>query len=411
MAATFIDTVDLRDGILAASSAGRAKIADSFFDVTTVDNKFASNVIKPAKLKYTSETWDFSGATALRAPTPTGASDVATKGYTDSLAAGLDVKASVRAATTAALPAVTAAGSGVGKTLTADAVGTLTVDGVTTVLDDRLLVKNQATASNNGIYKVTTEGNPGTAFVLTRATDADENSEVTPGLFTFVEEGTVNADKGYVLASDAPVIVDATSLSFSQFSAAGGGVTYVAGAGMTESGGGTNTFDVVSGNSAIVANANDITLTLNATNPGLVISTGLLVKNDVTTSTVGNIIRGANGITTDTDGSTIETASFKLQLKDAGTTFAKLATAVSDRLGGYDRREDFVGDGSTVAFVLAVSDAKTTSGGNLVTQGGLVRKSGGGNDYTISGTTVTFITAPPNNANISVFYKRTGNAI
>lgn len=410
MAATFIDTVDLRDGILAASSAGRAKIASAFFDVATVDDKFASNVIKPAKLKYASETWDFSTATALIAPTPTAATHVTTKGYVDSLAAGLDVKASVRLATAAALPAVTPGGSGVGKTLTADEVGVLTVDGVATVLNDRILVKNQSSAIHNGIYKVTTEGTGGAAFVLTRATDADENTEVTAGMFTFVEQGSTNDNDGFVLSTNT-VDVDVTSQDFSQFSAAGGGVTYVAGAGMTESGGGTNTFDVVSANSAIVVNANDLALTLNATNPGLVISTGLLVKNDVTTSTQGNIVRHADGIYTAVDGVGIETASFALRLKDAGVLYAKLATAVSERLGGYDRREDFVGDGSTTVFTLSQTDAKTTGGGHHVTQGGLSRKSGAGNDYTISATAVTFLTAPPLNANISVWYQRTGSAL
>src|SRR3972149_3276601 len=82
-------------------------------------------------------------------------------------------KLSCRCATAAALPAVTAAGSGVGKTLTADAVGVLTVDGIATFLNDRILVKNQVTGANNGIYLCTTEGTAGVAFVLTRATDFD----------------------------------------------------------------------------------------------------------------------------------------------------------------------------------------------------------------------------------------------
>lgn len=149
---------------------------------------------------------------------PSSALHAATKQYVDAVATGLDVKASVRVATAAALPACTAAGSGVGKTLTANAVGVLTVDGVATVLNDRILVKNQATGADNGIYKVTTEGTAGVAFILTRATDADQAAEVTAGIFTFAEEGTANGDKGWVLTTNNPITVDTTALTFSQFS-------------------------------------------------------------------------------------------------------------------------------------------------------------------------------------------------
>jgi len=149
--------------------------------------------------------------------------DAATKFYVDSVATGLDLKASVRVATADVLPACTPAGTGVGHTLTADAVGVLTVDGVNTVLNDRILVKNQVAGDDNGIYKVTTEGTAGVAFVLTRATDAD--LEITAGMFTFAEEGTANGDKGWVLTTNNPITVDTTSLTFSQFSSAGAGAT------------------------------------------------------------------------------------------------------------------------------------------------------------------------------------------
>lgn len=161
-----------------------------------------------------------SGALTLNAD-PTVALHAATKQYVDAVATGLDVKASCRVATAAALPACTPAGSGVGKTLTGDAVGILTVDGVATVLNDRILVKNQVAGADNGIYKVTTEGTEGVAFILTRATDSDQAAEVTAGMFTFAEEGTANGDKGWVLITNNPITVDTTALAFSQFSAAG----------------------------------------------------------------------------------------------------------------------------------------------------------------------------------------------
>ena len=151
---------------------------------------------------------------------PTLVQDAVTKGYADALKAGLDFKGSAKLATDAALPACTAGGSGVGKTLTGNAVGVLTVDGVDTVLNDRILVKNQAAGADNGIYKVTTEGTAGVAFVLTRATDADENAEVTPGMWLVVEEGTANADIGWLLTTNASITVDTTALVFTQFPSA-----------------------------------------------------------------------------------------------------------------------------------------------------------------------------------------------
>lgn len=149
---------------------------------------------------------------------PASAQDAATKAYVDAVATGLDLKKSCNTATAAALPACTPAGAGVGKTLTANAVGILTVDGVATVLNDRILVKDQAAGADNGIYKVTTEGTAVVAFILTRATDAD--TEITAGLFTFIEEGTANADEGWILTTNDPITVDTTALVFTQFSSA-----------------------------------------------------------------------------------------------------------------------------------------------------------------------------------------------
>ena len=132
---------------------------------------------------------------------PTNDQDAATKAYVDSVATGLDVKASVRVASTGNIDLSTG--------------GLLTIDGVTLNDGDRVLVKDQTTASENGIY-VAHSG------AWTRAEDADSDEEVTAGMFTFVEEGSANADKGFVLTTDNPITVGTTDLSFSQFSGAGG---------------------------------------------------------------------------------------------------------------------------------------------------------------------------------------------
>ena len=176
-------------------------------------------------------------ATVTGLPTPTADDEAASKGYVDAFVEGLDVKDSVFVATAAALPACTAGGSKVGKTLTADAVGILTVDDQATVLNNRILVKNQSTAADNGIYKVTTEGTAGVAFVLTRAIDADHEDRTNSGMFCFVEEGTANADNGFTLTTNVPITVDTTSLTFTQFSGAG---QITAGVALTKTG---NTID------------------------------------------------------------------------------------------------------------------------------------------------------------------------
>jgi hypothetical protein len=151
---------------------------------------------------------------------------LATEEYVDALAQSLDPKASVRVATQAALPAVTYnnGAAGVGATLTADAVGALPViDDITLVAGDRILVKNQADATQNGIYVVTVAGDAGTAFVLTRGTDCDGSpaNEVSGGMFTFVEQGTVSGGHGYVLIFDGNAVIGTDVLNFTQFSGAG----------------------------------------------------------------------------------------------------------------------------------------------------------------------------------------------
>jgi len=161
--------------------------------------------------------------------TPTADTDAATKAYVDASRSGLDVKASVRAATTANI------------TLS----GTQTVDGVALIAGDRVLVKDQSTASANGIYVVA-------ASTWSRSTDADTDAEVTSGMFTFVEEGTVNADSGWVLSTNNPIVVGSTSLAFAQFSGAG---QITAGAGLTKTG---NTLDVVGTADRILVNADSV---------------------------------------------------------------------------------------------------------------------------------------------------------
>lgn len=175
---------------------------------------------------------DVNGQQVTNAADPTSAQALATKNYVDSVVSGLDPKASVQLATTAALPTNTYANgaSGVGATLTATANGALAaIDGVTPTLAMRILVKNQVTAAHNGIYTVTQVGTGGTPYILTRAADADSAAEVTGGMFVFIEQGTVNVSSGWALGGTGAFIIGTTSQTFTQFSDAG---AYTAGNGL-----------------------------------------------------------------------------------------------------------------------------------------------------------------------------------
>jgi len=171
---------------------------------------------------------------------------LANKAYVDQVAQGLDTKPSCRAGTTADLSATYNNGSsGVGATLTASSNGAIVVDGVSLSVGDRLLVKNQTTAAENGIYVVSTQGDGSTAFVLTRATPEDQPSELSGGAFVFVEEGTVGSNNGYVFTHTGAPTFGTTALDVVQFSGAG---SVIAGAALSKSG---NTLDVEVDNSSI----------------------------------------------------------------------------------------------------------------------------------------------------------------
>ena len=180
-----------------------------------------------------------------------GATSLVSKEYVDALKTGLDFKDSVRVASTAD---VTISGPGAA------------IDGISLSSGDRVLLKNQSTGSQNGIYSWN-----GAASAMTRTTDADANAEVTSGMYVFVETGTANSDTGFVLTTDGSITVGSTSLSFTQFSGAG---QIVAGDAMSKSG---NTLNV---------NDDNITLEVN--------SDALRLKG-ITATAIGDLLIGKTG--------------------------------------------------------------------------------------------------------------------
>lgn len=192
---------------------------------------------------------DVNNSRIVNVTDPTNAQDAATKGYVDAVKQALDIKDSVRVATTANI------------TIANDLNVGDTIDGVTLADGDRVLVKDQSTGSENGIYTAGT--------TPARATDANISAEVTSGMFCFVEEGTVNGDNGFVLTTNDTITLDTTALTFVQFSGAG---QVVAGDALSKSG---NTLNV---------NDDNITLEVN---------TDQLRIKGITATAVGDLLIGA----------------------------------------------------------------------------------------------------------------------
>ncbi len=161
---------------------------------------------------------------------PSANTDAANKQYVDNVARGLQWKAPVRAASTAN---VTVATPGA------------TIDGVALAANDRVLLKNQTTAAENGIYVWT-----GAGAALTRAVDADTGTELAPGTSVTVTEGTVNADKVYLIVSDAAITIGTTA---STWGVLGGGTTYTGGNGISVAGSVVSAVAVASGGVQVVA--------------------------------------------------------------------------------------------------------------------------------------------------------------
>jgi hypothetical protein len=172
---------------------------------------------------------------------PTADADAANKGYVDGVAQGLDVKDSVVATTTA------------NGTLSSAFANGQSIDGVTLQTGDRILIKNQSTASQNGIYNVNASGAP------SRTTDMGTGSNAA-GAFVFVEEGTINAENGFTCTSDTgSAVVGTNNLTFAQFSGAG---QIIAGDGLDKSG---NTLSVdLKSNGGLVIESTELALKLDA---------------------------------------------------------------------------------------------------------------------------------------------------
>ena len=243
---TFTGTVSLDTGVSLVFEGATANAFETTLSVAdpTADNTItlpnASGTVarlenKLHEFALASASVDLNNQKIINLTDPANPQDAANKRYVDAAVVGIEWKPSVRAATTAN-----------GTLATAFANGQV-IDGVTLATGNRILIKNQTTGTENGLYTVNATGAP------TRSTDADTNAELTASFAVFVEEGTVNADSGYTLTNDGTVTIGTTALSFTQFTGLG---QITAGNGLTKA---ANTIDVVAG-TGIVANANDVAI-------------------------------------------------------------------------------------------------------------------------------------------------------
>lgn len=215
---------------------------------------------------------------------PTSALHAATKQYVDTVAQGFDPKPTARLATAAALPSNTYnnGSSGVGATLTANANGALTVDGQAVAVNDYILVKNEASQPNNGLYVVTATGGAGAPYVLTRDVFMDSANEFSGAFVPVGAGGTANANTLWLANPSGAVTVGTTNIPFTQLN---GATSLIQGNGITLSG------NTISANLAarLTFTSGAIDLVSGVATPG--------TYKSVTVNTYGQVTGGTNPTT------------------------------------------------------------------------------------------------------------------
>jgi len=257
--------------------------------VSSLSNQTTANLTELTNLYYTDARVRANRLDQLAAPAadvslnsykitgladPTSAQDAATKAYVDAARQGLDVKASVRAIATANI------------TLS----GTQTIDGVAVIAGERVLVIAQTSAPTNGIYVVAAGG-------WSRADDTDSSAKVTTGMFTFVSEGTDNADSGWVLTTNDAITLGTTALVFTQNSGAG---QVTAGAGLTKTG---STLDAVGTADRITVAADAIDIASTYVGQATITTLGTITTGTWSGTTIA-LNKGGTGATTDSGART-----------------------------------------------------------------------------------------------------------
>jgi len=325
---------------------------------------------------------------------PTSSNDIANKSYVDSLATGINFHAACNYATTAALAANTYNNGtgGVGATLTANANGTLTIDGYTFLAGDvgkRILVKDESAGANNGAYTLTQAGTASLPYILTRATDFDTAGsgvdQIDQGDFFLVISGTDNANTSWVQQTPLPITVGTTALVFIEFAAV---QTYTAGTGLSLI---TNQFSITNIGTAGTYGSATQTPVLTTNAQGQV--TG--VTNTTITPAVGSITGLATGVATflATPSSANLAAAMTDETGTGALVFATSPSLVTPILGVPQS-----GDFSIGTFTWPTFNQNTTGTASNVT--GIVAVANGGTGTAtpalVAGTNVSITGTWPN---------------
>ena len=305
--------------------------------------------------------------------TPTSSTDAANKGYVDALVQGIDVHASVRATTTANI----------------SLSGTQTIDGVAVIAGNRVLVKDQTTQSQNGVYIVN-------ASTWVRATDFDSSANVSANAFFFVEEGTLYADTGWTLTNDGTPAIGTDALTFTQFSGAG---SVTAGNGLIKTG---NTIDVVGTANRISVAADSIDISSSYVGQASITTVGTISTGtwsgsfgtvsgaNLTNLTAGNLsgtipsaVLGNSTVYIGTTGVALNRASGALTLAGLTLTTPDIGVATATSVNKLTITAPATGSTLTIADgkTLTVSNTLTFTGSDSASvafgSGGTVIYSGG----------------------------------
>ena len=233
-----------QQGTITAASNGTAPVTSVSGTANQIDSSGGSTPVLTL-----SNTAIFPGTVTLNAD-PVSPLQAATKQYVDLIGSGLNFQSACYAATTANLNATYNNGAaGIGATLTnAGAQAAFATDGTTPALNARILVNNQTSQAQNGIYTLTTIGSGVTNWVLTRATDYDTIVEISPGDFLLVVNGTLFANSAWI-QNNTVTSIGTSPIVFNQFGAVVAGVTSVSGSSgkITSTGGATPIIDIDSG--------------------------------------------------------------------------------------------------------------------------------------------------------------------
>ena len=343
--------------------------SDRIASGTIADDRLETSYIKTDGSRAFTGNVDLDGNRITYLGTPTSSSDAATKEYVDGLIQGFDWKQSARAATTPT-----------GTLSSAFANGSV-IDGVTLATGDRILVKDQTNATENGIYVVNASGAP------TRSEDANADADFTSGLTIFISEGNTYGNSSWSIVTYDPIQVGTSNVVFNQVA---GGSLYKAGAGLALDG---STFNVGAADDSIQVNVDSIQVKLSEDGSlGVNASDGL----HVTWGTGGQVyIANANGVLTPTTLSGDVSS-----VSDTGSV-----SLISDiaRVSNYVNREQPSGsiNGTNTVFVVQYTPLEGTES---VFLNGILQEPGSGNDYAISNDTITFADAPVSGDRIRVTY-------